>query len=125
SLVRLAFEDTAANLSLILHRGPSAIALAVQTLKAVRTLCDAWVACGDDRIVSFNIGVAYPDRTVYFSYAGHVVDLQKMFLAAGETLPASPSDVGGWAKGVLAHLTALFPPLGDVPRLSQMLRQSG
>ena len=122
---RLAFEDTVVNLSLLLHRGADAAAAAERTLRAVRALSDAWVSRGDDRVVSFNVGVVYPDRTVYLSYAGHVVDVKKLFDAFGTSVPPSPGEIGGWAEAVLAKLTALFPPPGDVPRLARMLLHDG
>lgn len=124
-VARLAFEDTAANLSLILHRGAAAVSAAERTLAVVATLCDAWVARGDDRIVSFAVGVEYDDRTTYFSYAGHVVDLRQFFYAGGGSLPASPGVLGEWGETVLDRLSILFRAPGDRPRLSHMLLHDG
>ena len=124
-LMRLAFEDTSANLAMIMHRGPKAAETAEETLKAVKTLCDAWVARGDDRIVSFNIGVAYPDRTVHVSFAGHVVDFKQLFDSVGTSIPKAVSDVSPWLEHVYSRLNALFTPSQDRPSLSSMLQQTG
>lgn len=124
-LARLAYEDTSANLAMILHRGGPAAESAEQTLRAVQTLCDAWVRRNDDRVVSFNIGVSYDDRAVYVSYAGHVVDLQKFFQTFGTGVPTSIGDFPSWIEGMYECLNRLFPPSGDSPRLSHMLQQTG
>jgi hypothetical protein len=124
-LTRLAFEDMSANLAMILHRGPLAAETAEQTLGAVRTLCDAWVRREDDRIVSFNIGVSYSDRTVYVSYAGHVVALQQFLQQFGVSVPRSAEEYPAWINVMYERLNELFPPSGDQPRLSHMLQETG
>jgi hypothetical protein len=124
-LMRLAFEDTATNLSLIVHRGASAAVVASQTLKTVHTLCDTWVKRGNDRVVSLVVGIEYVDRAVYFSFAGHVVDLQQFFVGFGTILPATILDIKSWAVAALNKLSALFTRSGDKPRLGDMMQHTG
>ena len=124
-ITRLVFDDTSANLAMILHRGRTAAETAEQTLQVIRILCDAWVRRNDDRIVAFNIGINYDDRTVYLSYAGHVVDLQRFFQIFGTGVPKSIGDLPGWIEEIYACVNKLFPPSGDSPQLSHMLQQTG
>ena len=125
SVMRLAFEDTVINMSLLLHRGPAAVENAARTMEVYRILCDAWVQRRDDRDVSFVVGVNYPDRTVYYSFAGHVDDLRDFLVGFGTTLPVSPDQVGAWSARARAFLTDRFPASNNRPELGRMMRRTG
>lgn len=122
---RLAYEDTSANLAMLVHGGDTAAELAMQTLSALATLCKVWVSRGDDRIVSFNVGVLYSDRCVRFSFAGHVVDLDNYFQRFGMKIPSDPSAIPGWIEDAYACVSAIAPEAQDQPPLDWMLQQTG
>lgn len=123
--LRLAFEDTVINMSLLMHRGLNAVENARRTMDVYRSLCDAWVNRGDDRNVSFVIGVEHEDRIIYFSFAGHVIDLQTVLDALETTIPASPHDMGEWADEIRKLLTDRFPTTNDRPPIQRMMRRTG
>lgn len=124
-VMRLAFEDTVINMSLLLHRGPSASGNAARTMEVYRQLCEAWVQRQDDRNVSFVLGVEYGERTVYYSFAGHVADLHTFLGEFGTSIPGNTDEIGGWAASLRAFLTDRYSAANDRPELSCMLRRSG
>ena len=124
-VVRLAFEDTAVNLAMITHAGDCAALDAERTMQAIATLVDAWVERGDDRVVSFNIGIVYSDRLVRLSCAGHVVDLQLFLKAVGTSMPHDVADVLTWVQGVYAAISESAPQSLDQPQLGKMLQHTG
>jgi hypothetical protein len=123
--LRLAFEDTVINMSLLMHRGLKAVENARRTMNVFRSLCDAWVNRSDDRNVSFIIGVEYEDRKIYFSFAGHVIDLQIVLNSLEKPIPASPHDVGEWAARIRNLLTGRFPASNDRPPIRRMMQRTG
>ena len=122
---RLAYEDTTANLALILHGGAEPAKLAEDTLFALKSLCNVWATRGDDRIVSFNVGVVYGDRCVRFSFAGHVVDLHALFERFGIRLPHDTDAIPGWMEEIYDCLSGLAPESLDQPSLDRMLQETG
>ncbi len=125
SLCRLAFEDKSANLGMIMHSGRDAARSAGKTLLAIVRLCRAWASRGDDRIVSFNLGIELGDRDLYISMAGHVADLARFLEALGDHLPAAAPEVPAWVERAYRSLNDLFPPARNRPPLEAMLQQTG
>lgn len=124
-IVRIAFEDKVLNLSLILHLGPDSVLLAVKTQTAIAQLCKAWINHGDDRIVSYNIGIQYSDRDVYFSVAGHVLDLNVWHQCQESTFPTDAAQLGEWCEAASEVLSDTISKSNDVPPIRDMLQESG
>ena len=124
-IVRIAFEDKVLNLPLILHLGPDSVLLAVKTQTAIAQLCKAWINHGDDRIVSYNIGIQYSDRDVYFSVAGHVLDLNVWHQCQESTFPTDAAQLGEWCEAASEVLSDTFSKSNDVPPIRDMLQESG
>ena len=83
-----------------------------------------WVANGDDRVITCSIGVAYDDRIMYLSLAGHIVDLQQ-FLQTRPRLPAVRADLSSWLSAVHYEQNRLFPAAADSPALWRLLEHTG
>ena len=124
-IVRIAFDDMVLNLPLILHLGPDAVLLAKKTQRAIAQLCKAWINRGDDRLISYNIGVQYSDRDVYFSVAGHVSDLAVWHQRKESSIPDDAVQLGEWCETACETLSDTFPKANDVPPLRNMLQESG
>lgn len=105
----IAFEDMVINFPLFLHTGDKGIILAEQTNIAFSELLDDWRKRKDDRLVSYNIGVEYTNKIVYFSYIGHIQDL-KIWMDSNESqLPKKEDDLGNWCEKALSFITDKFP----------------
>lgn len=125
NVVLIAFEDMALNFPLIMHIGSDSVQLARQTQKAIAQLCKIWMEHGDDRVVSYNIGIEYADKDVYFSVAGHVADLNIWHQCEEVIFPDSASQIGEWCEIVYKVVTDIFPKANDTPPLRDMLQESG
>jgi hypothetical protein len=124
-IVRIAFEDMVVNLPLIMHAGSDARTSAEVTLSTVSFLCQTWSERGDDRLISFTIGVEYDDRDVYFSFAGHVADLRQWLLDNPLRFPDDSTQFGTWLEQVDSSFLPEWGPANNRPALQSMMHKSG
>jgi hypothetical protein len=124
-IAHVVFQDGVVNLPLVMHTGENAVELAETTQRAIGALCEAWAQYKVDRMVSYNLGVQYADKDVYFSVAGHIADLNIWLRQHESYLPHEASLMGAWAEDAYGALTKQFPATNDDPPLAEMLRQSG
>jgi hypothetical protein len=121
----VAFEDTVINFPLLLHLGPRSPELANRTQKAIGQLCEAWIRRGDDRVVTYTVGIQYADRDVYISVAGHVQDLDAWLKSEESVCPADASRFGAWCEAAAKAVSAVAREAKDIPPLREMLGRSG
>lgn len=57
--------------------------IAAEVIETVAEFCAAWIANGDDRLISFSINFNQDDFAVRLSFAGHIQDLYSCFLETG------------------------------------------
>ncbi len=120
------FGDMVVNLPLIAHSGASAVILAERTLDTIGDLCQCWVANEfGDRLLSFTLAVECPDREVWFSFAGHLMDLCTWFQGHALCLPQNGEAVASWLEGVYSQLNEIFPDNHPTNLLHLLLQSSG
>lgn len=124
-VVFIAFEDMVINFPLIQHLGKKSVELANLTHDAIIDLCNAWACRGDDRIITYNIGIQYESKNINFSIAGHVKDLSAWHKRKESRFPDNEKDIGKWCSMAEKLITKVFPKANDTPRLSDVLRHSG
>ena len=121
----LAFEDMLLNFPRIHHSGDNSVGLAQVTQKIFLSLCKAWSAREDNRVISFTISIEYDDKEVYFSFAGHVNDLLIWFESKEATLPSSQDTLGQWAENASHYIDNTFKKSIDNPSLHDLLKKDG
>lgn len=120
------FDDMVLNLPLVMHSGPSAVAMAKATQRAIAELVNALAARSQDRLLAYNIGIQYPSRDVYCSVGGEISDIKAWLSSPCSELPANESDFGPWCERSLAWLTESFPDTSELPDLfRKILTPSG
>jgi hypothetical protein len=121
----IAFEDSVVNFPLILHTGPTALALAAETLTAVRKICQSAVERRIDELVAFHVGIAFGEFDVYFSFAGHVEALSWWLGTPESSLPSTGDSVGNWVDLALGKISTAFPNAAKHLSLWNYLQSSG
>jgi hypothetical protein len=121
---RVKFGDTVRNLPLVAHIGPDALKLAERTLAAVAELCEG-LARDEDHLLSFTLAVEYADREVWFSWAGHLVDIRAWFRAGSFGLPRNVEEVPSWLEAGYTRLNGLFPGGHSTGIMHRLLQASG
>ncbi|MCF7758363.1 hypothetical protein KQ941_28390 [Paenibacillus xylanexedens] len=125
SLRHISFEDTIINFPLILHNGQDAVLEANITLKAICELCQVWSNSEVDRAITFNIGIEYESKEIYFSFAGHVRDLHRWVSNNKLNFPTTEKQMGDWSEKAAKYLSEDF---GEAPvnhGLGRLLRTNG
>ena len=89
---KIAHEDLIFNFPNFICRDP-ATASTVQ--KTLYELCTAWVNAGYDRLISYSIIVNMGNIATKLCFAGHVVDILKMFSIVGTSVPQK-DDLHKW-----------------------------
>lgn len=124
--ILIAFEDMTLNFPLVHHSGENSLGLAEATQDAFLSLLTAWSGKKDDRVVTFTMSIAYDDKDVYFSYAGHVNDLLIWFKSKESTLPKSKDMIAQWAETASTYIDNIFQiKLIDTPPLYDLLQKDG
>ena len=122
----IAFEDMLLNFPLVHHAGENSVGLAQATQDVFLSLLTVWSDKKDDRVISFTMSVAYDDKDVYFSYAGHVNDLLIWFKSKEATLPKSKDMIGQWAEVAASYIDKTFKIKSiDSPPLHNLLQKDG
>lgn len=124
-LKRIAFEDLVLNLPLIVHRGPNSIRNSEITTAALRTLCESWSNRNKDELLSFSLGLEFPEYELRLSWAGHVQAFRRFFDNRGTLLPASLEALPDWTDSTLALLSNLFRERREEPTIWRLLENSG
>jgi hypothetical protein len=124
-IMRIGFEDMVVNLPLVMHSGPEAYSLAQETFSAVTTLCGMWAERGDDRLLSFTIGIEYGDRDVYFAFAGHVTDFHQWLGTFSMRFPDATTQLGTWVEEIYTSFLPECRAANDIPNLAAMMQKSG
>jgi hypothetical protein len=119
---RIKFQDAVLNLPLVMHTGTDAVRLVEGTVSAIQELCSAWCARGDDKLLSFTLGVEYDDRDVYFSFASHIADLLDWLTKHSLHVPNGVNGISQWLEQVYATLSEDRAPANDEPPLSGMMQ---
>jgi hypothetical protein len=123
--VCVAFQDHVFGLPLIAHCGTDSAGDAQRTLDVIADYIGALVRNQQDRVVGFHIAIRFPDRDVFFSFAGHDNDLDQWLRADCARLPTSRERIGDWAQTATDEITKLFPQARDVPNLENMFKPTG
>lgn len=121
----VAFEDLVFGLPLVAHCGPDARRDAQRTIDVIAEYTNALVRHQQDRMLGFHIGIRFADRDTFFSFAGHVNDLQKWFASDSASLPQSQEEIGRWAERAMEQLSRMFPHARDVPPVENMFKVTG
>jgi hypothetical protein len=124
-VVRLKFQDRAVNQPLVTLAGNRAVALAKETLTAIRDLCNAWTQRDGDRLVSFGLRIDYGARDVILSVAGHVDDVGQWMSWPDAELPDASDGWAAWLDRIYTKLNTTFPAAGNLPPLDELLETSG
>jgi hypothetical protein len=104
----IAFEDQVHNFPLFVHAGKDALRNATATQNAIFALCSAWAKGGNDRLVSYSIGIVYGKREVILSFAGHVNDIVVWKDRGIVDFPPSEDQIAEWSEKVANKLSDIF-----------------
>ncbi|SFI41196.1 hypothetical protein SAMN05192551_1194 [Tindallia magadiensis] len=119
------FEDLSINFPLINHYGNNAIGLANKTQEAILKLCNKWLNKGQDRVITYNIGIQYKNKDVYFSIAGHIFDIFQWLKQPESKFPSEVDKIGEWCKSTLDKLYGIFGENNKKVELKKLLKLSG
>jgi hypothetical protein len=125
NILLIAFGDMLINMPLIHHSGNNSTYLARETQRVIGELCETWCRKRDNQVVSLNIGVEYDDRDVYYSIAGHVIDLVKWFQYTECNVADCVDNIGAWCSRAANILTDNFSISFDNPPLHDLLKHDG
>ncbi|MDN3436486.1 hypothetical protein QMA04_00205 [Planococcus sp. APC 3900] len=102
------YNDLITNLPPMIFSSKSAVRDAWFTRAQIYKLCKAWNEKGDDRIVTFTIGINYKDYLVYYSYLGHVSDMVVWMKKDKNEYPLTSKEINKWSEKVSATLNEIF-----------------
>ena len=121
----IAFNDMVLNLPLLIFDIRNGIEISLEIQNAFLRLCEAWREHGDNRIISYNIGICYSEKDVYYSIAGHVDDLIIWLKSEESKFPSNENDIGKWAELASNFISENFPHSIDYPPLHNFLQPDG
>jgi len=121
----ICFEDMVVNLPLFQHVGDDVINQAEDTFLSIKSICKACAENGDDRLVTYTIGIQYDDKNVWFSVAGHVADLVDWHDGFGKHLPHSYDAVKSWCSKAEEELGRKYSHDPETPWLHSVVKTSG
>lgn len=121
----VAFEDKLINFPMIQHAGKSALDLANSTHDTIKMLCEQWAKNGENRVVTYNIGIQYSHKNIYFSIGGHVVDLYKWHKQAYSHFPTNEKQIGVWCSDVEKYLSTNYLMKDKIIPLFDVLKKTG
>lgn len=125
NLCFISFDDLVVNFPLICHTGLNSVLLAEKTLSIIRRICESWNSLKDDRIVTYSIGVQYPEANVYFSVAGHVNDLCIWHKRHQIGFPKHYSMLADFCQNIYRFISNEFPKQYDFPPLKDIHQNTG
>lgn len=102
------YNDLITNLPLMIFSSKSAVRDAWFARAQIYKLCKAWNENGDDRVVTFTIGINYKDNLVYYSYLGHVSDMVIWMRKDKHEYPLTFKEINKWSEKVSATLDKTF-----------------
>jgi hypothetical protein len=125
SIIYMAFEDMVINLPLLLCKGNDAVCSADKIQRILRKLIDRMIVKEKDRLLSYNLGIAYGDLTACFSVAGHITDIYKWLATSTARMPASLEAIPSWCENAAAGLNKTYSIQSDNPPLNSLMQKTG
>lgn len=125
NLLIMGNQDVIRNFPLIEHCAPTSCEDANATLSMIRRYCEAHSCDGDDRLISFHIGVRYPDRDAQFSFAGSIDDMCQWLAADCAHFPSALDEMAEWLESAGKWLTEKFGEEILPHQIGNLLKTSG
>ena len=117
---RIAFDDTVMNFP-IFRCGSMQIAQIVQ--KSILELCQAWNQSECDRLLSYSLQINLEDKSVMYSFAGNVFDIEKFILEIGTSLPKQ-NDIPSWINRISEISNFIFEE-SESFKVTELMRADG
>lgn len=117
---RIAFDDTVMNFP-IFRCGSMQIAQIVQ--KSILELCQAWNQSECDRLLSYSLQINLEDKSVMYSFAGNVFDIEKFILEIGTSLP-NQNDIPSWINRISEISNFIFEE-SESFKVTELMRADG
>jgi hypothetical protein len=117
---RLAFEDTILNFPIFRCNN---IEIAENVQKCILEFCQVWNKNQYDRLISYSVQVNIDDKSVLYSFAGNMVDLEKFLCAMGTKFPKE-ENIPNWVKRVSEISNSLFTTKESF-KITELMRPDG
>ncbi|EST11996.1 hypothetical protein P343_09880 [Sporolactobacillus laevolacticus DSM 442] len=102
------YNDLITNFATVKFQGKDSFTNARIILNNICKICESWAGKGQNRLISFNLGLEYEQNDIYFSYIGYVNDILKWFKDGFIDFPTEEDKMGNWCEQTAVNMKNLF-----------------
>jgi hypothetical protein len=121
----IAFEGNNINLHLIAHVGMNSVTLANKTLDSIKQYTKALISNNYNRAITFSLSIEYEDRSVCYSFAGHIINIYELIETGLCSFPKHTEKIPEWCTGIKEYISGKYGQYKDTPSLVDYLKPSG